>query len=89
MDNMITGYVSPTSAGKKIKNVITGELHVSLHSVDNDIPIYSGTYQATPAAEAQILNTGGFILRNNIEISGIPYREVANSSGGMTAIIGG
>lgn len=54
-----------------------------------DLPDYSGTYSVTPKTEIQTLKTAQKTLRNDIKVFAIPYAEVSNKSGGITATIGG
>lgn len=53
-----------------------------------DIPVYYGDYDVTPAVDAQILPTAQKFLTSNIEVAAIPYAEVSNTSGGVTVSIG-
>lgn len=50
---------------------------------------YDGDYEITPMPyTSQILPTANLIMRDNINIQEIPYYEVSNLSGGITATIG-
>ena len=50
---------------------------------------YDGDYEITPMPYTlQILPTTNLIMRNDINIQEIPYYEVSNLSGGITATIG-
>lgn len=49
---------------------------------------YNGEYVITPQTEGQTLPTKEKILLEDITIMAIPYAEVANNSGGLTATIG-
>ena len=50
---------------------------------------YDGDYEITPMPyTSQILPTTNLIMRNDINIQEIPYYEVSNLSGGITATIG-
>ena len=84
----ITGYISAPSR-QSIRGVIQGNLHVNLDPVANNLPLYNGVYEVTPTATTQELATSKTVLRDNIRISGIPFSEIINSSGGLTAVIGG
>lgn len=53
-----------------------------------DYPEYEGSYEVTPSAEAQTLETADKVLKQNIEVKKIPYAEVLNDSGGNTVTIG-
>lgn len=48
---------------------------------------YTGDYKVIPGVEAQSLPTAGKILSQNIVIAPVPYHEVQNNSGGLTAHI--
>lgn len=60
-----------------------------VQDVLSNIPQYEGSFEITPAVEAQTLETGGKTMANDLEINPIPFYETSNSSGGNTAIIGG
>lgn len=51
--------------------------------------IYEGTYDVRPEITAQTLPTANKQLIKDIHVQEIPYHEVGNTEGGMTAIIGG
>lgn len=53
-----------------------------------DVEVYSGSYVVTPKVDSQMLNTANKFLQNNVDIHGIPYYEVSNTSGGSTVYIG-
>lgn len=48
---------------------------------------YTGDYEVTPKAFAQTLETAGKVLSKNVVIAAVPYHEVQNNSGGLTAHI--
>ncbi len=54
----------------------------------DDLPQYDGEYSITPSVNEQTLETAQTYLDADIKINKIPYAEVSNSSGGMTATIG-
>jgi len=58
-----------------------------------DLPVFeptAGTWSVTPLVEAETtLHTAGNYLDRDIVVEAIPYAEVSNISGGMTATIGG
>ena len=60
------------------------------YSITNGvIHYYEGDYEVTPMAyTVQILSTENMAMRNNIIVNEIPYSEVSNLSGGVTATIG-
>lgn len=54
-----------------------------------ELPVYDGIYSVIPAVYEQILETAQTFVDADIRIEKIPYAEVSNNSGGMTATIGG
>ena len=58
-----------------------------------DLPVFeptAGAWSVTPLVEAETtLHTAGNYLDRDIVVEAIPYAEVSNISGGMTATIGG
>ena len=55
-----------------------------------DLPAYSGVWSVTPLINTQTtLETAQTYLDRDIVVEAIPYAEVSNISGGMTATIGG
>lgn len=55
-----------------------------------DLPAYSGVWSVTPLVNTQTtLETAQTYLDRDIVVEAIPYAEVSNISGGMTATIGG
>lgn len=57
--------------------------------VIGDLPYYTGEYTVTPSLDAQILDTQGKAMRDDVVVLEIPYYETSNPQGGYTAIIGG
>lgn len=54
------------------------------------LPSYDGEYEVNPSAHEDItLLTSQTFVDSNIKVNKIPYAEVSNNSGGMTATIGG
>lgn len=51
-------------------------------------PDYDGPYEIRPAVQPQELLTAEKRMKDNLLILEIPYAEVTNTSGGMTATIG-
>lgn len=50
---------------------------------------YDGPYEVIPMVNtAQILPTNNLVMRDDINVEQIPYSEVSNLSGGITATIG-
>lgn len=57
--------------------------------VNGVVYYYDGEYDVTPMPyTSQILPTANLVMRNNVNIQEIPYYEVSNLSGGVTATIG-
>ena len=50
---------------------------------------YKGSYEVVPSAREQVLSTALKVMRNDVKIKEIPYKETPNSSGrGTTVRIG-
>ena len=47
---------------------------------------YSGSYSVTPSATDQSLSTSGKVMKDNVSVSAIPYKEESNSSGTTVTI---
>lgn len=60
------------------------------YSIQNGVVYYyDGEYEVTPMPyTSQILPTANLVMHNNVNIREIPYSEVSNLSGGVTATIG-
>ena len=56
--------------------------------VYDDVPLYDGEYEVTPRVREQTLPTAQKFLARDVKIEKIPYVEVSNNSGGVTASIG-
>ena len=52
------------------------------------LPNYQGQYEATPSLIEQIFPTNETSMRNDFVVHKIPYYEIENQSGGLTAVIG-
>ena len=53
------------------------------------LPIYSGEYEVIPKVdEEQILHTSGYAMAQDVKVKEIPFFEVKNTAGGLTATIG-
>lgn len=50
--------------------------------------IYEGSYDVVPQTTPQTLETQHKVMNANVTVHEIPYAEVSNISGGMTATIG-
>ena len=82
--------LSPQMLKEKLKPV------TSVNGVKPDangnvkIASYNGEYEVTPSASADVtLLTSQTFVDANIKVNKIPYSEVSNNSGGVTANIGG
>lgn len=65
------------------KGELVGNLTVERAKVEP----YSGDYEVYPSTEEQVLHTANKILSKDIHIAAIPYTNVSNESGGLTAYI--
>lgn len=54
----------------------------------DSLPKYEGPHTVVPKFIEQKLSTAQKIVFENVTIKEIPYSEVSNNSGGITAIIG-
>lgn len=52
------------------------------------LPYYDGDYTVTPRKVEQVLATKNKSMYGNVTVLEIPYAEVTNPSGGLTATIG-
>ncbi len=77
----VTGTVT---AQQTIRGLIT-----PADIVTSQLPYYTGEYTVTPSLDAQILDTQGKAMRDDVVVLEIPYYETSNPQGGYTAIIGG
>mgnify|MGYP003305186214 CR=1 FL=1 len=57
--------------------------------VHDKLPNYEGDYSATPQVWPQTFETKDKSMVDDFEVEKIPYQEVSNPSGGLTATIGG
>lgn len=64
---------------------ITAEIYKAVRDCTHDA--YDGAYTVTPNAADQQLETRDKLMRDDITVLAIPYREVGNASG-TTIIIG-
>lgn len=62
---------------------------VDLTNGSSKIPIYSGEYEVIPKVEEeQTLETSGYAMAQDVLVKEIPFYEVKNTAGGLTATIG-
>lgn len=54
----------------------------------SDYEGWPGPYDVVPKTSEQVLDVGGYVMRSDLTVHEIPYFEVSNVSGGMTASIG-
>lgn len=78
--NIISAKISPMGS---ISATVS-----SSQVVHDKYPDYTGSYEVTPKIRSQILPTKNTSLDEDIVIFDIPYQEVSNPSGGLTATIG-
>lgn len=52
------------------------------------LPYFNGPYNVTPRKVEQTLETKNKSMRDNVTVEEIPYSEVSNPQGGITATIG-
>lgn len=57
-------------------------------SGDGRLPDYNGPYEVTPRKVQQVLETTNKSMVDDVTIFAIPYAEVTNLGGGLTATIG-
>ena len=50
---------------------------------------YTGDYDITPTIDGQVMETANKTMVEDVTINPIPYEEVTNLGGGITATIGG
>ena len=63
-----------------------GKLQIVTELVGGEL--YQGDYEVTPQVNAQTLPTKTMVMKDDVTIHEIPYAEVTNTSGGLTATIG-
>lgn len=66
----------------KVLTVVDGKWQAA------ELPKYEGEYVVTPATEDQELLTAQTYMAANLKVEKIPYAEVTNALGGVTATIG-
>ena len=49
---------------------------------------YPGEYEVTPRFSEQVLQTNGFVMRDDVTVHEIPVTETTNPYGGKTILIG-
>lgn len=82
------------SAPRILQEIVISEVYQRqeievTNSISAQLPEYEGEYSVTPSAEGNItLETSDKVLRDDITVKKIPYAEVSNNKGGITATIG-
>ena len=88
----VIGHVNAKSSiiGTVASNtVLAGQLIGKIVVTHSDLPDYEGSYEATPAInEDRVFSTKDKSLRDDFIVHKIPYSEVENQGGGLTAVIG-
>lgn len=56
--------------------------------VIGDLPYYTGEYTVTPSLDAQILDTQGKAMRDDVVVQRIPIIFTTNPQGGQSVVIG-
>lgn len=72
--------VTETDNGK-VLSVVDGKWQAA------ELPKFSGSYEVTPAAEAQTLETAQKLMTGDVTVGAIPYSETSNNAGGTTVTI--
>lgn len=62
-------------------------VNVSSEVLGGGGPPYLGPYEATPTPDEQVMRTRSRTMRMDFTVHAIPYQEVSNESGGLTASI--
>ena len=52
-----------------------------------ELPDWEGPYEVIPRVDAQVFGTNEHAMRADLTVTGVPYAEVTNESGGLTASI--
>ena len=71
-----------------LENIEVKQDGININITTNEVPNYEGEYIVTPKVTEQTLPTAQTLLERDVTIEKIPYFEVSNISGGMTASIG-
>lgn len=76
----IVGYASSST--------IFGNVSLGRINIIHGYPEYGGPYDIVPIAEDQIFQTEMKTATENFVVRAIPYNEIENEYGGLTAVIG-
>jgi len=82
----LTDFYSSFSENEE---TFTPEFNETTVRYNGDLELYSGDYNVTPKTTLQVLPTAQKAMMDNVKVFAIPYAEVSNVSGGITATIGG
>ena len=80
--------VGSISGSIKSSTILTSVEAGKIDIIHSDLPDYVGLYEAIPSGDEQIFSMVNKTTRENFIVRAIPYEEVPNSAGGITAIIG-
>ena len=69
-----------------VSDFATSQAKVSQNYIFGGTP-YTGTYEVTPTAHEQYLDTSQKFLRDDVTVHKVPYYETTNESGGYTVSI--
>ena len=90
---MLTGKVSTKGAFSLSGEISTGKGFslsgdILCNTVGKGAEEYTGEYVVIPKIFEQSLNTTGYVMSRDVTVEKIPYSEVSNLYGGLTANIG-
>ena len=69
-----------------IDEALTVELGPAIIGIHN---YYDGAYDVEPLRTAQVLETEGLIMREDVNVRGVTFQQTTNAAGGKTCNIGG
>ena len=93
MDKVLTVDLNVASAVNPIQMSVIDESEPITLTVESGtgggrLPSYTGTYEVTPRKVEQVLATKNKSMLDDVTVFKIPYAEVTNLGGGLTAVIG-
>lgn len=74
--------------GSVNSSTILGNVSLGRINIIHGYPEYGGPYDIVPIAEDQIFQTEMKTATENFVVRAIPYNEIENEYGGLTAVIG-
>lgn len=81
--------INPQTLRDRLKPVTSINGVAPDESGNVELPSYNGEFEIVPSTNSDItLLTSQTFVDANIKVNKIPYAEVSNNSGGMTATIG-